>query len=297
MTTQKIVDRFLSYVGCGTLSMVAALPILAFAGDAQFVNVFDKSKMKATVPGAMMGELIGRNISIETFYAGGASAPLSAGKSHHHPEEHVWFQMAGESDYRIEFSDGKKREFNKIGAGVMMHIPAGQQHRGGHGAADHFMVMVTTPSRASTVTVDSPEKRCFVAEPTNCTAAPATTPVTRNHVDMFDFKEAKLTALKKGMVYTRQGKLGDGLGEEALVIKKKAKKDYTVSALKPPAEEVAVVYAGHVRVTGCGETRDLGPGDVFYCPGTLTYSGLGKEDSQVLRVFSPAKQDFFIAKP
>jgi quercetin dioxygenase-like cupin family protein len=295
MTTQRIANQF--FLGCSILAMAAAFSMPAFAGEAQFVNVFDKSKMKATVPGAMMGELIGRNISIETFYAGGASAPLSAGKSHHHPEEHVWFQMAGESDYRIEFGDGKKREFNKLGAGVMMHIPAGQQHRGGHGAADHFMVMVTSPSRASTVTVDAPDKRCFVAEPTNCTVAPATTPVTRDHFDMFDFKETELTALKKGRVYVRQGKLGDGLGEEAVLIKKKSSTDYIVSAQKPPAEEVAIVYSGHVRVTGCGETRNLGPGDVFYCPGALAYSGLGTGDSQVLRIFSPANPDFFIAKP
>lgn len=295
MTTQRIANKV--FLGCGILAMASAFSMVAFAGEAQFVNVFDKSKMKATVPGAMMGELIGRNISIETFYAGGASAPLSAGKSHHHPEEHVWFQMAGESDYRIEFGDGNKREFNKLGAGVMMHIPAGQQHRGGHGAADHFMVMVTTPSRASTVTADAPDKRCFVAEPTSCTAAPATTPVTRDHFDMFDFKDARLTALKKDRVYTRQGKLGDGLGEEAVLIKKKSPTDYIVSAHKSPEEEVGIVYSGRVRVTGCGETRDLGPGDVFYCPGALTYSGLGKEDSQVLRVFAPANPDFFIAKP
>lgn len=295
MTTQRIANKFFLYLGCGILTVAATLSTPAFAGDAQSINVFDKSKMKETVPGAMMAELIGRNISIETFYIAGGTAPLSKGKFHYHPEEHVWFQLSGESQYVIKFNDQKTREYD-AGIGAMMHIPADQKHQGGHGKEDHFMVMVTTPPRASTVAEQAPDTRCYIGVPTECTKAPIPLP-TRDLYDKFDFASVKLTVLKKGSAYIRRGKLGTGLGEEAMLIKKAAKPDYVISAHKAPAEEVAIVYQGSVKVTGCGETRNLGPGDVFYCPGALAYSGLGKEDAHVLRVFAPANQDFFIAKP
>lgn len=281
----------LAYFG---ISGVIALSADAWAGEAQFTNVFDKGKMKDTVPGAMMAELIGRNISVETFFIAGGTAPLSKGKYHYHPEEHVWFQFSGESHYEVKFSDQKKLRYD-AGAGEMWHIPADQMHRGGHGEHDHFMVMVSTPPRASVVVEQAPDKRCYLDKPTECSKATPPSP-TRDLYDKFVFAKLKATELKKGIL-VREGKLGDGLGEEALVFKKTAKADDVVSGRQAPAEEVAIVYQGRVKITGCGETRELGPGDVFYCPGALTYAGLGKEDSRVLRVFAPAKADFFIAKP
>jgi len=286
---------FRGLVCCG-IAATAIFSAHAMAGEAQFINVFDKSKMKETVPGAMMAELVGRNISVETFFIKGGSAPLSKGKYHYHPEEHVWFQFTGESHYEIKFNEQKTLRYD-AGLGEMMHIPADQMHRGGHGEEDHFMAMVSTPPRASTVAEQALDKRCYIAAPTECTQAPPRIP-TRDLYDKFVFADLKATRVKKG-IHVRQGKLGEGagLGQEALMFRKNAKSTDVISANKPPAEEVAIVYQGRVKVTGCGETRELVRGDVFYCPGALTYAGLGKEDSQVLRVFAPANPDFFIAKP
>lgn len=286
---------FRGFACCG-IAATAIFSAHAMAGDAQFINVFDKSKMKDSVPGAMMAELVGRNISVETFFIAGGTAPLSKGKYHYHPEEHVWFQFTGESQYEIKLNDQKTIRYD-AGAGEMWHIPADQMHRGGHGAEDHFMAMVSTPARASTVAEQAPDKRCYIAAPTECTKAPPRIP-TRDLYDKFVFADLKTSQVKKG-IRVRQGKLGEGagLGQEALVFRKNAKPTETLSARKPPAEEVAIVYQGRVKITGCGETRELVRGDIFYCPGALTYAGLGKEDSQVLRVFAPANPDFFIAKP
>lgn len=252
---------------------------LVMASDAQFLNVFDKSKMKSIAPNTLMSHISGKKIGVEAWLVAGGTAPFSEGKSHHHPEEHFWMQMAGDAThYAVEFNDGKVREYDGD-AGLVMHMPPGQQHTGGHGKEDAYMVTVTTPSTITTI------------------AARSTTMETRDHYDQaFDFDTVELTESEKGWVYTRKGKPGDGLGQEAVLIKKAAKKDYIVSPRKAPAEEVAIVYKGHVKVTGCGESRVLGPGEVFYCPGALMYTGLGKEDARIMRVFSPPDPQSFVSK-
>jgi quercetin dioxygenase-like cupin family protein len=225
-----------------------------------------------------MSQIAGRKLGVEAWLVAGGAAPFSQAKSHHHPEEHVWMQLAGDAThYAVEFNDGKTREYDG-GAGLVMHMPAGQQHTGGHGKEDAYMVTVSTPSVLTAV------------------ASRASGVETRDHYDAFDFNTASLVESEKDWVYTRKGKLGDGLGEEAILLKKAIKKDYIVSARKAPAEEVAIVYQGHVKVTGCGEARILGPGDVFYCPGALMYTGVGQDDARVVRVFTPADAKSFVSK-
>ena len=259
-------------------SLFGLLSMRAFAGDAQFLNAFDKSRMKQIAPNTMISQIAGKKLGVEAWLVAGGTAPFSQGKSHHHPEEHFWMQLAGDAThYAVEFNDGKVREYDGA-AGLVMHMPPGQQHTGGHGKEDAYMVTVTTPPGITTVAARSSEVE------------------TRDSYDVYDFNTVALTESEKGWVYTRKGKLGDGLGEEAMLLKKAIKKDYIVSARKAPAEEVAIVYQGHVKVTGCGEARVLGPGDVFYCPGALMYTGLGQEDARVMRVFTPADARSFVSK-
>jgi quercetin dioxygenase-like cupin family protein len=277
MMIKKRSSNFHSLIWC-SIAAVFTLPAYAFAGDAKFLNVFDKSKMKEVVPNTMVSKIEGRHIGAEAWLVVGGTAPFNKGKSHHHPEEHFWMQMAGDAThYAVEFNDGKVHEYDGD-AGLVMHMPPGQQHTGGHGKEDAYMVTVTKPLGITTV------------------AARSTDVETKDHYDTFDFDDAALTVSEKDWVYTRKGKLGAGLGEEAVLIKKATKKDYIVSARKAPAEEVAIVYKGHVKVTGCGESRVLGPGDLFYCPGALMYTGLGKEDARVVRVFTPADASSFVSK-
>ncbi len=264
-------------VWCSIMA-ASTMPVYSVAGDAQLLNVFDKSKMKEVAPNTMISQMAGRKMGVEAWLVAGGTAPFSKGKSHHHPEEHFWMQLAGDAThYAVEFNDGKVHEYDGD-AGLVMHMPPGQQHTGGHGKEDAYMVTVTTPPGITTV------------------AARSTDVETKDHYDTFDFDDAALTVSEKDWVYTRKGKLGAGLGEEAVLIKKATKKDYVVSARKAPAEEVAIVYKGHVKVTGCGESRVLGPGDLFYCPGALMYTGLGKEDAHVMRVFTPADASSFVSR-
>lgn len=261
-------------------SIMAASTMSAYAvaGDAQFLNAFDKSKMKEVAPNTMASKIEGKHIGVEAWLVAGGTAPFSKGKSHHHPEEHFWMQMAGDAThYAVEFNDGKTHEYDGD-AGMVMHMPANQQHTGGHGKEDAYMVTISSPSNITTVATRAPGVE------------------TKDHYDTFDFDDAKLTMSEKDWIYTRKGKLGAELGEEAVLIKKATKKDYIVSARKAPTEEVAIVYKGHVKVTGCGESRILGPGDLFYCPGALMYTGLGKEDARVMRVFTPADASSFVSK-
>ena len=281
MATKK--NRNLHALGWCVILGSSVFPVCVSAGEAQFFNIFDKSKMEMRVPGTFIYKPQGRNIGMEAWLIEGETKSKGReGKPHNHPEEHIAIQMRGDTtDYQVYLSDNTTSKH--VGsAGTVMHIPPGQQHWGEHGKEDTYMMTVWTPPRLTfTTSLDTP----------------ALGVESLDNYDTFDFNSTKLTVLKKKWVYARKGKLGAGLGSEALLIKKAAKKDYLVSARKASAEEVAIVYAGHVKVTGCGETRDLNPGDVFYCPDSvLTYSGLGKDDARVLRVFSPADSDLFVSK-
>ncbi|MCG2634488.1 MAG: hypothetical protein J4A00_06135 [Gammaproteobacteria bacterium] len=257
--------------------VVTVMPAGVFAGEAQFINVFDKSSMTEILPGTMVAELFGDKIGVMTFYAGGASAPVSAGKSHYHNDEHVWFQFAGESDYWIDFGDGKTRELNGLGAGAMMHVPTDQQHRGGHGEQDHYMAMVLTPPGATTIVTNESgvEIVCKISGSRDCTEFEGPKMETIDLHDAFDFATAEFAELLKDQIYTRQGKLGPGLGQEALLFNQAVEPGQVVAGREAPEEEVAMVYQGRVKVSGCCESRELVRGDVFYCGGPLTYSGLG----------------------
>jgi len=292
------IRRNLGLLLWGIVTLAAVTPAWVVAGGAQFINVFDKSRMTEVLPGTMVAELFGQKVGVLTFYAGGASAPVSAGKSHYHNDEHVWFQFAGESDYWIDFGNGQTREINGVGAGAMMHMPTDQQHRGGHGAQDHYMAMVLTPPGATTIVTNESgvEIVCKISGPRDCTEFGGPRMETTDLHDAFDFATAEFTELLKDQIYTRQGKLGPGLGQEALLFKKGAHQGQAVSGHMAAEEEVAMVYQGRVKVKGCGESRELVRGDVFYCDGPVTYSGLGVEESQVFRVFSPADPKLFVSK-
>ena len=59
-----------------------------------------------------------------------------------------------------------------------------------------------------------------------------------------------------------------------------------------PHEQVGTILAGSVEFTVGGDTRRLGPGEVFIVPGGVPHSAVtGPEGAKVMDVFSPARED------
>jgi len=60
-----------------------------------------------------------------------------------------------------------------------------------------------------------------------------------------------------------------------------------------PHEQVGMVLSGTVEFTIAGETRQLGPGDIYIAPGGVEHSvRLGNSACQILEAFSPVREEY-----
>ncbi len=60
-----------------------------------------------------------------------------------------------------------------------------------------------------------------------------------------------------------------------------------------PHEQVGMVLSGTVEFTIAGETRQLGPGDIYIAPGGVEHSvRLGDSACQILEAFSPVREEY-----
>lgn len=59
-----------------------------------------------------------------------------------------------------------------------------------------------------------------------------------------------------------------------------------------PHEQVIYILKGKIRFTVEHTTFDLNPGDSFLCPGGKEHEASALEDSEVLDVFTPYREDY-----
>ena len=60
-----------------------------------------------------------------------------------------------------------------------------------------------------------------------------------------------------------------------------------------PHEQAGMVLQGKLELTIAGDTRWVGPGEVYIIPGGVEHGGrAGEEPCQVLDVFSPVREDY-----
>jgi quercetin dioxygenase-like cupin family protein len=59
-----------------------------------------------------------------------------------------------------------------------------------------------------------------------------------------------------------------------------------------PHDQVVYVVHGHLRVTCKGSTFDVHPGDTFLVRGGVEHGASAIEDSRVLDVFTPCREDY-----
>ncbi len=59
-----------------------------------------------------------------------------------------------------------------------------------------------------------------------------------------------------------------------------------------PHEQLVYIVRGRIRFQHPGGTFDVGPGNSFLVPGNVEHQASALEDSEVLDVFTPMRQDY-----
>ena len=62
-----------------------------------------------------------------------------------------------------------------------------------------------------------------------------------------------------------------------------------------PHEQLVYVVSGHIRFTGEGGTFDARTGDSFVVPGGVEHQAIALEESEVLDVFTPFREDYAVS--
>jgi len=67
----------------------------------------------------------------------------------------------------------------------------------------------------------------------------------------------------------------------------------TIPSHAHPHEQVGMVISGIMEMTIAGETRSVGPGDIYIAPGGVEHSvRLGDSACQVLETFAPVREEY-----
>src|ERR1039457_5935174 len=59
-----------------------------------------------------------------------------------------------------------------------------------------------------------------------------------------------------------------------------------------PHEQMVYVVRGRIRFEHPGGTFDVGPGDSFLVPGNVEHQASALDDSEVLDIFAPMREDY-----
>ncbi len=69
-------------------------------------------------------------------------------------------------------------------------------------------------------------------------------------------------------------------------------KGWTGTKHRHPHEQMVYILSGRVRFEHSGGAFEVGPGDSFIVPGNVEHQAWALEDSEVLDVFTPMREDY-----
>ena len=81
-------------------------------------------------------------------------------------------------------------------------------------------------------------------------------------------------------------------GEREMLVFWKAKAGAHAAAHRHPHEQIFWMLSGRMRFRIGTETRVCGPGDLCVIPGGVEHEAWWEEDTEVIDVFSPPREDF-----
>jgi len=81
-------------------------------------------------------------------------------------------------------------------------------------------------------------------------------------------------------------------GDQEMIVWWSMKAGAHAAAHKHPHEQIAVMLKGKMEFRLGGEKRTCGPGDVVVIPGGVEHEAYFPEDTEVIDVFAPPREDF-----
>jgi len=81
-------------------------------------------------------------------------------------------------------------------------------------------------------------------------------------------------------------------GKQGMVVWWKMKAGAHAAAHRHPHEQIVYMLTGRMDFRIGNEKRTMGPGDVAVIPGGVEHEGFFPEDTEVMDVFAPPREDF-----
>ncbi len=86
-------------------------------------------------------------------------------------------------------------------------------------------------------------------------------------------------------------------GEKEMVVFWRAKAGSHAAAHRHPHEQIFVMLSGRMRFRVGDQTQVCGPGEVCVIPGGVEHEAWWLEDTEVIDVFAPPREDFLAGGP
>src|SRR5690348_1767801 len=80
--------------------------------------------------------------------------------------------------------------------------------------------------------------------------------------------------------------------KDLMLVRHEMRKGWVGAMHSHPHEQLVYVIHGHIRFTGGGRTFDARTGDSFVVPGGVEHQASAMEDSEVLDVFNPFREEY-----
>ena len=77
-----------------------------------------------------------------------------------------------------------------------------------------------------------------------------------------------------------------------MLVRHEMQKGWVGAKHSHPHEQLVYVISGHIRFTGGGKTFDARSGDSFVVPGGVEHQASALEESEVLDVFTPYREEY-----
>jgi len=77
-----------------------------------------------------------------------------------------------------------------------------------------------------------------------------------------------------------------------MLVRHEMQKGWVGAKHSHPHEQLVYVVSGHIRFTGGGRTFDARSGDSFVVPGGVEHQASALEESEVLDVFTPYREEY-----
>lgn len=111
--------------------------------------------------------------------------------------------------------------------------------------------------------------------------------MSRNGTTLVEMKERRLFSPEAGLqrqVLAYSGKL--------MLVRHVMERGWVGARHSHPHEQLVYVVRGHIHFSGGDKTFDALAGDSFVVPGGVEHQASAVEDSEVLDVFTPVREDY-----